>query len=687
MLSGDNSLIKRAGASKEETIIGQEKDYVGLAYSSASTKKLGTDITEEDLQTELNASVGNDKTTVTRNYNNTFKILFKDTQHIYTVNGGQVAKIDVDDTNDGFYIGEKRILFKLYVPTDDCIISDILCKSGVSSNTGLQYHDNLAKLALATKNSDYLNVLNDLGYINQDYAYFVKTCFLNNLTSNDENTILYNKCAPMFVIQKTSDNKYKLLLEWNYQFGRQGALLYKNQALITSDITFLNDDFTEYELGNLKVENSAYECNTTKEPPFGDDLSTYTNANNELENFSIVYNSQKYEGMSGLKQFLDNVLGFKNTENASRYADLGTYVNTALNGTDNTEEIQRLEAKYSAPLAPVKNTNIVTNYINTHNNFDGIYVNGEKIIATGKIETNTSKENENNLLGASYSSVFRLWNSGYISDFKLFEYFLNKQLIDPSVVNAILKTYNIKKDLFTEIINEMIALYPYPDVINYYQNIDIQKSNYSIRARNLQPNPTPNVKKISETSYTLSIPFTYDLTVSFPFFGEILNLDLNLNLKLPITIGANDEVVFSDVYLPYHNWIAFTVFHSREDFYSKFFKWNDFRDTGFSCFMSENILPYPDKQEFWTKANEQASKDEIVNNKLSTYNNNNTKENEIFLYEAVYNSIVREAIESGNYELRQNGKTYTGKNALKDFLIENYGLDNASKLREMASNN
>ena len=48
MLSGDNGLLKRAGQARDDTVVGQEKEQVELAYISAAVKKLGDDVDEED---------------------------------------------------------------------------------------------------------------------------------------------------------------------------------------------------------------------------------------------------------------------------------------------------------------------------------------------------------------------------------------------------------------------------------------------------------------------------------------------------------------------------------------------------------------------------------------------------------------------------------------------------------------
>ena len=94
MLSGDNGLLKKAGQAKDDSVVGEEKEQVELAYISAAVKKLGNDVTYSDLQDELDISVGANKVKVTQNANNTLNVLFKDTEHNYNVNDGNVTKIE-----------------------------------------------------------------------------------------------------------------------------------------------------------------------------------------------------------------------------------------------------------------------------------------------------------------------------------------------------------------------------------------------------------------------------------------------------------------------------------------------------------------------------------------------------------------------------------------------------------------
>jgi len=98
MLSGDNGLLKRAGDARDETVVGQEKEQVELAYISAAVKKLGDNVDEEALRIELNSSVGNGKTNVSTNDDNTLNVYYTDTEHNYNVNNGTVTPTKVMPT-------------------------------------------------------------------------------------------------------------------------------------------------------------------------------------------------------------------------------------------------------------------------------------------------------------------------------------------------------------------------------------------------------------------------------------------------------------------------------------------------------------------------------------------------------------------------------------------------------------
>jgi len=100
MLSGNNSILSRAGQAKDESVVGQEKEQVELAYVSVAVNKLGNDVTDGELQTELNKSVGDGKTDVSTNDDDTLNVYFIDTEHNYNVNNGNVTKVEMTDSSE-----------------------------------------------------------------------------------------------------------------------------------------------------------------------------------------------------------------------------------------------------------------------------------------------------------------------------------------------------------------------------------------------------------------------------------------------------------------------------------------------------------------------------------------------------------------------------------------------------------
>lgn len=95
MLTGDNGILQTATKSKDETIVSQEKEQIEIAYVSVAINKLGKDVTETDLQVELDKVA---KTFVTDNGDDTLSVLFDDTKHNYNVDNGKVEK-EVPITN------------------------------------------------------------------------------------------------------------------------------------------------------------------------------------------------------------------------------------------------------------------------------------------------------------------------------------------------------------------------------------------------------------------------------------------------------------------------------------------------------------------------------------------------------------------------------------------------------------
>lgn len=97
----NNGIIAKSKDAKNNAIESDEKEKVEMAYVSAALKKLGDTVTAEELQTELDLSVGIGKTDVTTNGDDTLNVLFSDTEHNFNVDEGKVEKAKPITNNYG----------------------------------------------------------------------------------------------------------------------------------------------------------------------------------------------------------------------------------------------------------------------------------------------------------------------------------------------------------------------------------------------------------------------------------------------------------------------------------------------------------------------------------------------------------------------------------------------------------
>ena len=88
MLTGDNSILKRAVEAKDDTIVGQEKEQIEIAYISVAMGNLEDSVTVAKLQAEMDKVAD---TTVSDNADGTLNVYYNDTTHEYTINNGKVS--------------------------------------------------------------------------------------------------------------------------------------------------------------------------------------------------------------------------------------------------------------------------------------------------------------------------------------------------------------------------------------------------------------------------------------------------------------------------------------------------------------------------------------------------------------------------------------------------------------------
>ena len=103
-LTGDNGILTKATEAKGETISSTEQEQISTAQMSTVANRIGNDWNVGDLQEELDKLVGEDKTKVTYNADDSINVRFSETKHNYTVKDNQVIRIEDSE----FIIGDEN---------------------------------------------------------------------------------------------------------------------------------------------------------------------------------------------------------------------------------------------------------------------------------------------------------------------------------------------------------------------------------------------------------------------------------------------------------------------------------------------------------------------------------------------------------------------------------------------------
>ena len=90
-LTGENGILTKATTAKEQTVIGQEKEAISLAYTACKAEDMEDVVTNTELQTELEKGQNNVQVTMS---GDDLIVWFKDTGHRYTVKqDGKIEQI------------------------------------------------------------------------------------------------------------------------------------------------------------------------------------------------------------------------------------------------------------------------------------------------------------------------------------------------------------------------------------------------------------------------------------------------------------------------------------------------------------------------------------------------------------------------------------------------------------------
>ena len=93
MLTGNNGIITQAQNAKKETEEAEEKEKIQLAVLDAISKN--DDLTEENLQKEIDDEFGSGETKVYENGDEDFSVIFQNKDSNYRIEDGEVTKIDI----------------------------------------------------------------------------------------------------------------------------------------------------------------------------------------------------------------------------------------------------------------------------------------------------------------------------------------------------------------------------------------------------------------------------------------------------------------------------------------------------------------------------------------------------------------------------------------------------------------
>ena len=93
MLTGNNGIITQAQNAKKETEEAEEKEKIQLAVLDTISKN--DDLTEENLQKEIDDEFGSGETKVYENGDEDFSVIFQNKDTNYRIEDGEVTKIDI----------------------------------------------------------------------------------------------------------------------------------------------------------------------------------------------------------------------------------------------------------------------------------------------------------------------------------------------------------------------------------------------------------------------------------------------------------------------------------------------------------------------------------------------------------------------------------------------------------------
>ena len=249
LVVGDNGVLSKAKEAKTGSLVAEEKEQVNLAYSSALTKNLGAAVTAENLQTELDESVGSGKTTVTVNGNN-ITVLFNETGNTYNLNNGRVTESNNGSTSLTdleklqIYFSNVEEIWDAFDDDDNFRDMDPILDASTSITEiefdseflFIKYNNKYYQVMLSTKEVSLLTDLEKL-QLYADYSGGIWANFTNKTFKDNIEPIPDANTSISFIIELCgNDDIYYYIIQYNNKYytinGETGEI---EELLMTFD--------------------------------------------------------------------------------------------------------------------------------------------------------------------------------------------------------------------------------------------------------------------------------------------------------------------------------------------------------------------------------------------------------------------------------------------------------------------
>ena len=307
MLTGENSILNRAGEAKEGTVVGQEREAITIAYNGVLASYIGEDVAAGRLQTELQNN-GNNATAEASGQN--IKVTFTDTKHVYIIgqNGEVTEFTPVDRT--GIEVGD----YIDYEPTEGTYPASKLTEA-YTGNTSSSYNQNDLTTKVTTNGKKTNTVANwrilriyddgSMDIIGDPTSYIVQFCKARGYNNGPK--VMHDICAALYSNSAHGITARSVQLE-DFEVEGRGSWSSAKSSYISNEISNLK---TQYDNNYNNMQTYVQMVNTSKNTVTWQTVSSY---------YPNIYASEKGAGINTItvnatenKETLKNYLDTSNT--------------------------------------------------------------------------------------------------------------------------------------------------------------------------------------------------------------------------------------------------------------------------------------------------------------------------------------------------------------------------------------